>query len=270
MDKLLKTFETYGEYLEYVSRPVTGCIQSRDGSEDFTKTPSYESALELARSGWIDGANKSKTIAEPLFTRISSLIERPSVIYDVQGTQIDIGRYLDNEPECWQEWEHPIVKQEGTRIVRLVFNGFVSCGIPNSTIESVGATLTALVELLEYSGCRVEIVYDLFFSRSNTEAHVKIKAADQPLDVPRLAFVFGHPSAFRRIGFSFLEQMPNERRELDTHYGYPYQHELIGDITIPCLSYFNIDLQDTYKAQAWIIERLQECGVNLKQTEGIC
>lgn len=275
MEKLLSVFESWGDYLRFVApaKQLPGCdFASRNGSHDFTSTYSFDEAFKLAQTGWFEGAEKSKKISEPIFNHVSSLMEKSDITHDVEGIQVDIARYLDGEPECWQQWVPTIVEGTGHRIVRLVFNGFVSASVPNETIERVGGTLVALIELLEYAGIRVEVMYDMVFTTQytanypiNVEAHVKIKSADQPLDVPRLAFALAHPSSFRRIAFSFLEQHTAERRKLSQNYGGPHQVSLEGDITIPCLSYFNVDLQSQEKAEAWIIDQLKKQGVELKR-----
>lgn len=266
--KTTKDFDSWGEYLDYSSpdNDKAPYHASRSGDYSFTKTHNFKEALELARSGWMDGADKAKVIAEPLFAQMSSLIEKPDITHDVEGMQIDIGRYLDNEPECWQRWEYRIAEEQGTRIVRLVYNGCISAGVGTDVIEAVGGAVAALVELLEYSGTRVEVWYALDYGNI-LEARVKIKSADQPLDAPRLAFSLGHPSSLRRIGFSFAEQLPKELREMGGGYSMPMNTDMKGDIYIPALHLMNEDLREPKTAQDWLFKNLKSCGVQLKERD---
>ena len=274
-NQITKTFETWGEYLQYVSpAPKQTYLKlSRNGGFSFTGTHSFEEALNLAHSGWVDGAEEVKKISEPIFTHISSMIEHHDIVNDVEGIQVDIARYLDNEPECWQQWESKIIENPGTKIIKLIFNGAVSSGISKEVINRVGATVTALVELLEYSGTRVEIVYEIQF-RSGREPYlgehsvtslIKLKSADQPLDVPRLAFAFGHPSSLRRLGFSFLEQQPEEYcRSVSSNYGNAQPTVSTGDIVLPPMDLFNKEIHDVASAEKWIINQLKLQGIELK------
>jgi hypothetical protein len=209
-----------------------------------------------------------------MFMHVSSLVERHDITHDVEGIQVDIARYLDGEPECWIQWEHQIVESPGTKIVRMIFNGSVSSGVSTETIERVGAAAVALVELLEYSGIRVEIFLENVFAKyvglqcPKVISQVKIKSADQPLDIPRLAFALGHPACLRRLGFAFVELQSKEYREsIGISYGMPIPLTMKGDIVIPELSYLNEETRTPEKAEAWIIKQLEAQGVELKKVQ---
>lgn len=277
----IDVFETYGQYLQFSAKLASGdngnlplASRKEEYQTVWYGTQTFEDALKLAYSGWHDKANEIKKISEPIFTDVSSLVERHSIINDVEGIQVDVARFLDGEPECWQQWERQIIENPGTKIVKLVFSGFVSAGVSTKAINAVGACVTALVELLEYSGTRVEVWYaytackgDDDLTPYRAECRVKIKSADQPLDVPRLAFIFAHPSSFRRIAFGWLEQQTNAVRLHNYSYGSPYSQEkyFAGDITIDSRSYNNHELMTTEGAEAWVIEELRKQGVELKE-----
>jgi hypothetical protein len=281
LPNIIKKFDSWGDFVDYVvpmPKDVPGCImQSRTNSSSnfsFTNVKTYEEAIELARTGWKEGADKVKTISDPIFLHVSSLVERHSITHDVEGIQVDIARYLDGEPECWIQWERQIVESPGTKIVRMIFNGSVSGGVSTETIERVGAAAVALVELLEYSGTRVEIFLENVFARyvgpeyPKVISQVKIKSADQPLDIPRLAFALGHPACLRRLGFAFVELQSKEYREsIGSSYGMPIPLTMKGDIVIPELSYLNEETRTPEKAEAWIIKQLEAQGVELKKVQ---
>lgn len=285
LKSIVKEFESWGEYLEYVSKnPDKSYItHSRRTTKDdywagdFTKTKDFQECLDLAHNGWLEGADKVKAISEPMFMHVSSLVERHDIVHDVEGIQVDIARYLDGEPECWIQWEPKILQGPGTRILRLVLNGTFSGGVSTDTIEKVGALVTSLVELLEYSGIRVEVFLSQNFKdtlgagvvtpgETYVRAHTKIKSADQPLDIPRLSYVFGHPSCLRRLGFSFLEQQPMEyRKQMGSSYGWCGMNSLKGDIIIPEMHLMNDWTRTPETAEAWIIKQLEAQGVELKK-----
>lgn len=257
-------FQSWGDAIDYASRkPKThpSYSQSRVGDPSWTMTESFDAAVELARNGWEEGANKAKVFSTALVDTLGGLVEKQTVLYDVEGTECDVATALTGVPEFMMRWETHLEEGAGS-IVRIVVNGFFSGAIKHDVIVARGGAIAALVELLEMSGRRCEVVLHLPYTH---QIHFRtiLKSADQPLDLPRLIFAVGHPSSFRRIGFSHYEQHP------DVHqpgYGMPYtlhpDHQ--GDIYFECAGADDGSWLDINFAKEFVIETLKEQGVELK------
>src|SRR6185295_6436941 len=125
---------------------------------EFTKAKDWNHVLQLAKDGWPEGLEKSKSISSVMFNDVSQMIERTDVNHDIEGHAIDVSRFVDGEPECWLKFENVIQEAEsGNKLIRITFNCTVSAGVNTDTIIRKGATISALIELLEYAGHRVEL-----------------------------------------------------------------------------------------------------------------
>ncbi len=272
--------DSWGEWLERAKNAPTTCTNRTSRKTDryqldWTGTANFAQALTLARDGWKDGEQHVNRMSMPLFDMVSTMIERPYIIMDTEGQDIDIAAYLDGEPECWQRTETRVSEGSGRRIFQLVYCGTVSAGIDTNVIIARGAALVALVQLLEYAGHGVEAILAFSVSNSNakSEQYVTIKSADQPVDTARLAFAFAHPSSFRRIAFSVQETLDETQRRMFGFgnygmYGFPPFEALSqGDIYIGGASLYDAQWQTPESAQAWIIGQLQKQGITLKQMD---
>lgn len=264
--KKIVDFSSWGELLEYAARTpkFNGGLCSRKSSDNWwSGTPNFDAAVNVARNGWMDAEKKTAKLTAALFDKVSSLVKREYYSYDVTGLDFDMGLLMDGRPECWVKEETKTEDTQG-RILRVVFNGFYSAGVDADVLIARGAAVSALIELLEFSGTRVEVVHHTPF-RDIIQFRTVIKTADQPLDIGRLAFAVGHRSMFRRIMFSCLEQNPAERTADGGRYGMPHQldAEHQGDIYIDCAGYGDPQWENPEIAQQWIVAQLKKQGVEI-------
>lgn len=289
-----KEFSTWNEFVSYVDKTpcempdATRASRHSTNGEDytqFTKAKSWDHIMQLARDGWPEGLARSKSITKALFDKVSEMIERIDVKHDIEGHAIDVSRYLDGEPECWLKFENVIQEAEaGHKLIKLTFNVTVSAGVSTEVIIRKGATISALVELLEYAGHRVEltIVDSSGNRRLNPEGGpvkpiatfiVRLKEFDQNLDMGLVTYALCHPSVARGLMFSAMELSPKEIRQLIgvegsfNFYGTPTDIDKKdrGDIHIPHSYMFEKQWQSTELAEKWLIEELAKQGVHLKK-----
>lgn len=276
------TFQTWGEFLDFAENRVNAAreinrLNSRGvGFENtsFTETHSLGEALTLARNGWPEGEAYAKPLAEALFNKVSSLVEREEMVHDVVGNSVDVGAYLNDDPECWTRMETHIADGNSPKIFRIVYNTSISYGIDKQTIIGKGAAIAALIKALEYAGHRAEVwtiawcmavqSADKDASRPDHETRVLVKSAEQDLDFGRLVFALAHPSTPRRLGFACFEADPIVNRVART-YGYPCDCSSDrGDIYIGKSFYGEPQWRDAESVIAWILETLKTQGVTIR------
>ncbi len=292
-----KHFDNWIDLLEYVKEPstVTGVLQKQaasiqskyNGGYAWYGTNSFEEAYELGMKGWKEGQDEALKISQPLIERMVNFIERPDIMYDVEGIGIDMGRFNAGDPEPFIRFQTEIVEvQAMPRLIRIVFNNSASAGIPKETITAKGAVITVLVELLEFAGHRVEVINLPYCVRgSGAEgkagitymAGVKVKPFDQPLEMARLMFAMAHPSMLRRFGFRIAEKTsPECQKSLEWGYGIPAdptpecleEYGYKADLFIQSQGSWQVQWTNAESTQKWLIQTLKEQGVKLK-TEDI-
>ena len=213
MKKIIRRFETFNDFLEASlvvpkKQDSSSSRRSDKGSNPWSGTNTFEQAVELAQRGWADGASKALQFRACIADAVREIITSRSTSYawDVSGQFIDIGRYLEGEPECFgtldttgQTAAQPVVKI----FVNLAASGAVSV----ESLFARGAVILAAIDVLEATGKRVEVVAAKG-SRGDTihETYVTVKRPDQPVDADRLAFVLAHAGCLRRLFFSVMEQ----------------------------------------------------------------
>lgn len=288
--QLKERFDSWGEFLDYVSSPFEehgkqackrGSHIKDDSDGDWHGTRDFKGAIKLATDGWLEGIAKARKISEPMFNHVSHLIERVDPVFDVEGGSLDIGRYNAGDPEMFQRFENVIVEAAGNRVIRMLYNVSASGGISGEVITAKGAAIASLIELLEYAGNRVElsIGHTVEQNREDREKDkertldtiVVIKAADQPLDIGRIAFALANPACLRRLFFSNTEHAPSDIFIFLPSYGYPsdFPKATIAEYDIYCgkAGLWEPQWSDTSAAEAWILKTLAEQGVSIKKDE---
>ena len=237
------TFNSMTELLDYNERmPVlTNGTSHEQGRERFSGTSTYEKASELVE-GWHEGVEKIEHFARPVVDMISSKMERSDVFHDVEGMGIDVARFVEGEPECWQNYISTHVEGVGQRVLRLVLNGSTSGGINKEQMIERGSFVCATVDCLERAGFSVEVWYAFacrHYAYGNerwlSNINVKIKESNQPIDMARVAFALAHPAMLRRLLFATMERTPDIHKSSSSGYGLPTPSPLeqTADIAFP-------------------------------------
>lgn len=227
-------------------------------------------AAEWAKLGWLEGAAIVKKYSDVLFDRISGLIEREEIRYDVEGAMFDVGRICERVPEAWMNFETVLVEGQPQHL-RLVINIVCSGGISPKVILARGSVVCALIELLEFSGRRVELTMACSiggYSNKNFHATAVVKKFDEPLDLPKVVYAFAHPTVLRRHIFALEESLsPEHRASLSVGSGYGQCMDVPsderGDLYIPMMMYGETQWMNESSAIAWIEGELVRLGVPL-------
>lgn len=278
---------SWGEFLAACEKPTDMPEDLRSSrqkhpkdEEPWTGTHTYQQAEEMALTGWIEKGQSIQEVAVDLFKSIASRIEKNDIVYDVEGSSLDVARLLDGEPEHWMRFVPEIGEGKG-RIIRIVYNACVSGSVGNKTIEHKGEAILSLIYTLEHMGHRCEVivatanygpgVYHNTPSK-NVETYTTVKMPNQPMDINRLAFALVSPSFLRRMVFSLWETFPKEQRELmnirgiGSGYGSVGECSQKGDIYIGGSEGKRINWNDKTAVENWIVKQLEGQGVKLHQT----
>ena len=277
------TFYTWGDWLDYVKGKSEMDDYSRASRQpddnDWTKTKNWSEAIKLAEEGWEEGAKRIREVGMPIFDKLSQLIEKQHVVYDVTGMELDVATYLKGVPECWMDFETKIERGVGVRHVKITYNYCASWCVSSDVLVGRGAAVAALVELLELAGYRVELwaveATDPSWggrggagSICRLRNQVLVKSSEQPLDLSRVAFALAHPAMLRRLAFSLMELQDKKTRDaagVGGGYGMPCDiaKEVQGDLHFAHMHGSDSTWTDMKKTREWVALQLVEQGVTL-------
>lgn len=271
------TFDSWFEFVEFGKnrkKSSNSHESSRNvGNDHFTGTNNFQEAVELAENGWADGRKKITGLSNALLNKVTQLIQREEIRFDVTGNDFDIALVNQGVPECWMRFENTEVQSgTGHKVVRMSYNCAASAGISTEVITARGAAACALIEALEYAGFRVEVtLYQSVDSRHVTPKpyytiKTLLKPADQQLDIDKLAFAIMHPSTLRR--FMFAVEESSEQFFKDTScYGHPADltKDQKGDIYIAHSYLGELQWTSPKVATDWILSELRKQGVILSE-----
>lgn len=196
---------------------------SVSGDMSFTKTRDFEEAVNLFKNGWSDMANKLVQKLKVIESKTQPTM-KPRNTLSVCGYQAIVPLYLQGAPNNMMSKKMVPVKQ---KVITL--NKSIDYKAKVSADEIIEESIKAMriVKKLEAQGyrCNLNIVLGSKEKSKSFFIKVKIKSANEKLNVSKLAFPLVHPSMLRRLFFRFIEVYPNITNEFVYGYGKPSTSE---------------------------------------------
>lgn len=175
-------------------------------SVDFTKTKSFDEAIDLLHDGWVDKAKELTKKLKAVERDMAPIMNQQRCI-SVAGYQPIVPLFLAGQPANMVGTRMQQVKQKVVTLVKSIsYNGSVE---PDEWTEQ-GLKALAVVKKLEANGHRVNVDivrggYDQYSHSNGIVCRVRVKNANERLNVSKLAFTMCHPSMQRRLMFRFTE-----------------------------------------------------------------
>ena len=215
----LNDFETY-----ITNTPLNDTFRwtklaSVSGSEEFTGTDSYEQAVEMFKNGW---QSKAEELTKRLKVIQNQVIDAQvqKVLFDVVGFQASVPRYLQGIPTNMVNKKLVPIKQ---KIVTINKDISYNCGVTTEQIVEASIQTLQLVKKIEAQGIRVNLnlIWGVKASGSNEIVKIRLKSANERVNISKLAFPLVHPSMLRRLCFRYLEVAPTITHGYLYGYGSP-------------------------------------------------
>ena len=223
----IREFDSLNSFYEYITTtPLNdtfcwkkGGLSSTQGSKQFTGTESFEEAVNLFKDGWDDMAKKlTKKLKVQPNCSVTSQVQK--TVYDIVGFQCSVPRYLQGIPTNMVNKRLTPVKQ---KVVTLNKDFSYNCSISTEDIIEASIQTMQVVKKIEAQGIRVNLNIIFGVKGDNTKEVVKIriKSANERVNVSKLAFPLVHPSMFRRLCFRYIEVAPTITDSYSFGYGKP-------------------------------------------------
>lgn len=185
--------------------------ESHDGpvKQSWDLATGYSKALTLMDTGWSDGAKKAQAILKTF--KPASF--KPDTRNDFYGFRPNVPRYCAGAPDCMVRRDKRADQGAGAALT-LVVPLSANCGTSAEHMMNFGCAIAQTVAQMEHEGTRCEVfgAISVRLRAAGCKVHhvFRIKRADAPLNLPKLAFAIGHPAMLRRIGFALIERTDRE------------------------------------------------------------
>lgn len=173
-----------------------------DGDNPWHGTSTWEEATELFIKGWQFGAEKLNKKLKALETSKEVQLISKSII-DVCGFQPIVPLYLQGVPMNMVNRKMVPVKNKVITINKTVC---CSASVSPETLMNESAKCFMIIKKIEATGIRVNL--NLMMSSGHACIKVRLKSANEKLNISKLAFPLVHPAMFRRLFFRFVEVYP--------------------------------------------------------------
>ena len=256
-DSYIDSFGSLNEFYDYLcNTPFNSAFRWAEHSsvdtsiyqQKWTQTESFDEAVLLMKRGWSDMAQKLVNKLKVIDKKTAMVTKRRSV-NSVAGFHPVVPLYLAGVPTSMVSYKMVPVKQKIVNITKL-FN--YHAGITSETIIDESIKVLQMVKKLESQGYSVNVNVAFGSSKNgrNIAASIRIKNANERLNVSKLAFPMVHPSMLRRLMFRYIEVTPNATKGYVGGYGTPaskseMQKMFSDSIVIPAIWDVDVNKIDT-------------------------
>ena len=237
-------FSSMNEFYNYIcNTPINDVFRweqlesSSKDSKNWHGTKSFDEAVELMKNGYEDMAKK---LEKKLNVETKQIAMKTSIRsqYDVAGFQCSVPRYLQGIPTNMINQKKVVKKQP---VVTLNKNISYSAYTTPEQIIEYSTKALAIVKKIEAQGVRVNLNLIHGMETHNrtdkTVVKIRLKSANERMNISKLAFPLVHPSMLRRLLFRFIETSPLIKNKMFTMgYGKPMDEkdlEIPGEVLIP-------------------------------------
>ena len=221
----IREFDSLNEFESYITNtPLNDTfrwqkLSSTDGSYSFTQTQSYEEATKLLKDGW---SSMAQDITKKLNVIKNQVVNEhvQKILYDVVGFQASVPRYLQGIPTSMVNKKLVPVKQ---KVITLDKDISYNASIKTEQIIEASVQTLQLIKKIEAQGIRVNLnlIWGVAAGDTKEVAKVRLKSANERLNISKLSFPLVHPSMLRRLCFRYLEVAPTVTKSYTWGYGAP-------------------------------------------------
>lgn len=258
--------ELYNNLKDRKRRPGARTCSEESGSS-FAGTSSLEEAYDLMIHGDKDLCKRINEKAKRLDISkiLGNAIKRNTTYNSVVGYQVNVPNYLSGIPT---DMIANIPTRKSQKIINIIVNASVSCGISTRDIEKAGSYYYIVIDLLEKAGYRCNVYSMVSYSHNDKGILLaRVKTDKEPINREKMAFLLAHPSFHRRINFKWIECIDCDGDPTRSGYGTPLtdnksiktiiDKELKADFIV-------WSVQQDYKVSIEkIIENLEKQGIKI-------
>lgn len=218
-------FESLREFYDYVcTTPTNNTFKCREMKKDLSSskisksnwhgTKTFDEAAELFKSGWTLGAQELTKKLKLAETQKEVQMTYKNIL-SMCGYQAIVPLYLQGVPNNMVNKKIVPVKNKVITINKTLS---ASASVSSERLKEESIKCFQIIKKVEASGIRVNL--NLMISTGHVCVKIRLKSANEKLNISKLAFPLVHPAMFRRLYFRFIETYPTIPSNFEYGYGY--------------------------------------------------
>lgn len=206
---------------------------SSSGNPDFTGTSNYTSAIKLLRNGYSDILPEIESGIDKNINKFKELFinNKSKPISSVYGFAPNVPNHLMGLPDSMND---RFRDSHRVKTIDILYCPQGPWNVGRETFIKGGIAVLSAIQLIESSGISISLNCSVYSGYDGSDAvigTVNLKEYKDRLDLKKICFPIAHPSMLRRIGFKFLETVPNlTNTAFSSGYGKSPSHEESKDI----------------------------------------
>lgn len=214
-------FDSLKEFYDYITNtPLNETFKystlhssSPNRKNNWYGTKSFNEAADLFKNGWQAGAEeltrklKVKETEKDVQTTYRNILS-------MCGYQAIVPMYLNGQPNNMVNKKIVPIKNKVITLTKILS---ASSSVSSETMKYESIKCFQIIKKIEASGIRVNL--NLMISTGHVCVKIRLKSANEKLNVSKLAFPLVHPSMFRRLYFKFVEVYPTIPNNYKWNYG---------------------------------------------------
>ena len=224
--KEFRNIRALSSYLLSVKDNETYRTSSKDNDYSFTGTNSFDEALDLIMYPNGEPPVEVNTRVESIENKIRNNLKKKGLLtswivedyhYDVEGLELDIGKLIEGDPECYLQANKKYIDHYYELNVNIAVSGSKS----TDTIIDAFCKVIAVVIALEKRGHKIKLIVSSISKNVSTDGRhsylgTVVKGYDDYVNISTIARVI-YPSFLRRLMFKIDEVMYGDK--LESGYG---------------------------------------------------
>lgn len=212
----IEEFNSITEFVTTINnRDINPNYSGRDTRQDIESNPSWYGAKNFKQAqDWLFHGWNEKTGEIVAFKEKAKSMNIKKMITfrnDIVGFAPIVPLAIMGVPENMIQSTRKVIK---TKVVDIIYDMGATCGINKNRMIEAGVKMTKLIISLENSGYRVNLRGMINFEstergKASQTVLIRLKDANQPIDINKLMFPLFHTAMFRGIGFDYLERKPD-------------------------------------------------------------
>lgn len=219
-------FDSLKEFYDYIiNTPLNETFRwetlssSKPNYKNWSGTDTFDEATELFKNGWKFGAEELTKKLKIVETQKEVQTTYKNVL-SMCGYQAIVPLYLQGVPNNMVNKKMVPIKNKVITINKIIS---VSSSVSSETMKAESVKCFQIIKKIEQSGIRVNL--NLMISTGHVCAKIRLKSANEKLNISKLAFPLVHPAMFRRLYFRFIETYPTIPQSYRWGYGHVPQEK---------------------------------------------